>query len=118
MVAIDDMVSRLSETRGPYSQRRRPANAHPDTQTHWNNRAVFARDRLVVVGNGARAIGADFDQRIHCGDLLRDRRTWLGVAGDADRELDVEAVIIGRVTLSENRYPLFGITRPRRHSPA
>ena len=93
MVAIDDMVSRLSETRGPYSQRRRPANAHPDTQTYRNNRAVFARDRLVVAGNGARTIGADIDQRFHCGDLLRYRRTWLGTAGDADRELDVEAVI-------------------------
>ena len=88
------MVPRLSETRGPYSQRRRPANAHPDTQTYRNNRAVFARDRLVVAGDGARTIGADLDQRVHCGDLVRDRRARLGAAGDADRKLDVEAVII------------------------
>src|SRR5258705_4514704 len=64
----------------------RHANPHP--QILWNHRLARAGGGVVVDGNdgGADAVACEF--RAVAGDLLRCGRDWMGVAGDADHQLD------------------------------
>src|SRR5215471_5539861 len=78
---------------GPYSRAGTAAieraHAHPPTQAHWCDHANRPRGRMGAAGDGVRTIAAGEGQRRDRGDLLRGRRSRLGVAGDAAHSLDV-----------------------------
>src|SRR5260370_41794995 len=61
-------------------------NTHP--QILWNHRLARAGGGVVVDGNDGGADGLACEFRAVAGNLLRCGRDWMGVAGDADHQLD------------------------------
>src|SRR6202035_1964183 len=115
--------------RAPYSPplpaRKAPPDAkaahfrhdHTHPQIFWNHRFAAAGRGVVVAGHdrGADAVAGEF--RTAAGDFLCGSRHRLGIAGDADHQLDVAARRLGSFSarmLAEGNVMPESITRMTR----
>ena len=73
------------------SQPTRKFHACPPAQIHRRRSLADTRHRVGTGGNGVGAIAVHLRQYVRVDCVLRHRRNWLGIAGNADCVVDVAA---------------------------